>query len=207
MRRAIVLLAILILLPTMLYGGDYTQQQVWIDAETITHTKLNQDIQGMINVINDLDNDNIASAAQIAYGKLNLTGSILNADIASSASIANSKLAKPYYVVTLTYSTVSESVDPIATFQMFAESTLEEVSACARRVDTGSGETYEIDVEEAGTTVLTSALAITAANTPVVATIDDADIADDAKIEVTITLGGSAPTLGDLTILLVFTAD
>ena len=207
MWRTIVIAAILVLLPVMGYSADYTQQQVWIDAETITHTKLNVDIQGIINVLNDLDNDNIASAAAIAYGKLNLTGSIVNADIASSAAIANSKLAKPYYVVTLTYDEVSESVDPIATFQMFTESTLEEVSACARRVDTGGSETYEIDVEEAGTTVLSSALSITTANTPVVATISDADIADDAKIEVTITLGGSAPTLGDLTILLVFTAD
>lgn len=40
----------------------------------------------------NIDNNNIASAAAIAYSKLNLATSIVNADVSASAAIANSKL-------------------------------------------------------------------------------------------------------------------
>lgn len=42
----------------------------------------------------NIDNNNIANNAAIAYSKLLLTGSIVNADISGSAGIADSKLAQ-----------------------------------------------------------------------------------------------------------------
>jgi len=97
------------------------------------------------------------------------------------------------------------NLDPLRTFQMPYAATLVEVSVCARDIDTSSGnETYTIDVEEAGTTVLSSAISIVADNTAVVGTVSDSTIADNAKIEIVLTAGGTSPTLDDLTVLLVF---
>lgn len=97
------------------------------------------------------------------------------------------------------------TLDPAGTFQMPFAATLIEVSATARDIDlTTEDETYTVDLEEAGTTVLSSAIAIVADNTPVVGTIADAAIADNAKMEVVLTLGGTTPVLDDLTVLLTF---
>lgn len=135
-------------------------------------------------------------------------GLIDNNNIKSGASIANSKLAAPnaYFTIPICKDgQFTATVDPIATFQMFTAATLVEVSACARDIDTVSGnETYTVDLEEAGTSVLSSAISITADNTPVVGTVSDATIADNAKMEVVLTLGGTTPTLDDLTVLLTF---
>ena len=195
------------LFPLMVYGGDYTQQQSWVTDEVITATKLNVDIQGLTTTINDLTNDNIANNADIVYSKLNLSLSIANADISAAANIGNNKLQNPnsYFTIALTsdgqYDT---TVDPLRTFQMPFAATLIEVSVCARDIDTAEDETYTIDIEEAGTTVLDSAIPIVADNTVAVGTITDADIADNAKIEVVLTIGGTTPTIDDITILLTF---
>jgi len=83
--------------------------------------------------------------------------------------------------------------------------TLVEVSVCVRDIDTSSGnETYTIDLEEAGTSVLSSAISLTADNTPVVGTISDSAIADNAKMEVVLTLGGTTPTIDDITALITY---
>ena len=84
--------------------------------------------------------------------------------------------------------------------------TLVEVSATAITIDTVTGdETYVLDLEETGSTVLTAAgVNITTSNTPVVGTISDTAIADDAVMEVTLTLAGTTPTLDDLTVVIVF---
>jgi len=112
-------------------------------------------------------------------------GTITNTDISSSAAIANSKLASPksYFTICLTSDgQYTASLDPLRTFQMPFAATLVEVSVCARDIDTADGdETYTIDIEEGGTSVLSSAISITADNTPVVGTISDSDIADTQK--------------------------
>lgn len=97
------------------------------------------------------------------------------------------------------------TLDPVATFQMPFAATLMEVSVCARDIDTDDGnETYTVDLEEAGTSVLSSAISISADNTPVVGTISDSSIANNAKMEVVLTVGGTTPTIDDLTVLLTF---
>lgn len=135
-------------------------------------------------------------------------GNITDANIKSNAAIGNTKLAAPnsYFTICITKAgQYTSSLDPVATFQMPFAATLAEVSATARAIDTTTGdETYTVDLEEAGTTVLSSAISITASNTPVVGTVTDASIADNAKMEVVLTLGGSTPILDDLTVLLTF---
>lgn len=97
------------------------------------------------------------------------------------------------------------TLDPAATFQMPFAATLVEVSVAARDIDTADAdETYTVDLEEAGTSVLSAAAAITADNTPVVGAVSDSAIADNAKMEVVLTLGGTTPTIDDLTVLLTF---
>lgn len=129
-------------------------------------------------------------------------------DSATISGIANSELAAPqaYFTVCICRDgQFTTTIDPLATFQMPFAATLVEVSACARDIDLADeNETYTIDVEEAGTTVLDGAIAITADNTPVVGTIADSAIADNAKMEIVLTLDGTSPAIDDITILLTF---
>jgi len=97
------------------------------------------------------------------------------------------------------------TLDPAAMFQMPFAATLLEVSVAARDIDTSDGnEEYSVDIEEAGTTVLSAAISITADATAVVGTVSDSAIADNAAIEVVLTLGGTTPAIDDLTVLLTF---
>ncbi len=134
-------------------------------------------------------------------------GLIEDANIKSDAAIANTKLAAPnsYFTVPLTVEgQITSTLDPVFTFQMPFSATLVEVSATIRAITTGGAETYTVDLEEAGTSVLSSAISITASNTPVVGTVSDATIADNAKMEVVLTLGGASPTVDNLTVLCTF---
>ena len=144
--------------------------------------------------------------ADTVYNEIN--GNINNANISGSAAIANTKLANPnsFFTICITKTgQYSSTLDPVATFQMPFAATLVEVSASARDLDVAGTNAYTVDLEEAGTTVLSSAIALTADNTPVVGTINDASIADNAKMEIVLTLSGdTTPTLDDLTVLLTF---
>jgi hypothetical protein len=134
-------------------------------------------------------------------------GNITNANIKSGAAIANAKLAAPnsYFTLPLTVQgQITSTLDPVFTFQMPFSATLVEVSATIRAITTGGAETYTVDLEEAGTTVLSAPISITASNTPVVGTVSDATIADNAKMEVVLTLGGASPTVDNLTVLCTF---
>ena len=122
-------------------------------------------------------------------------------------SIANALLAagNAYFTVALTHDgQETATVDPVHTFQMPFAATLVEVSATARDLATDGNQTYTVDLEEAGTTVLSSAISLTADNTPVVGTVSDSSIADNAKMEVVLTLGGNSPAADDTTVLIVF---
>ncbi len=135
------------------------------------------------------------------------TWTIPDADV-NLGAIANTLLAAPksYTITALTHDgPETGTVDPVFTFQMPFAATLIEVSICARDIDTGdANETYTIDIEEAGTTVLSSAIAIVADNTAVVGTVSDSAIADNAKIEIVLTLGGTSPQIDDLSVILTF---
>lgn len=137
-----------------------------------------------------------------------VNGSLDNANIDTGAAIANTKLANPnsYFTVAICRDgQFNTTVNPLAAFQMPFAATLTEVSCHARDIDTtNTDETYTIDIEEAGTSVLSSAISILADDTCYVGTISDSAIADNAKIEVVLTLGGTTPTIDDITVLLTF---
>lgn len=137
-----------------------------------------------------------------------VNGNIDNDNIASNAAIVSTKLASPnsYFTICITKDgQYTSSLDPVSTFQMPFAATLIEVSACARDLDVAGTNAYTVDIEEAGTTVLSSAISLTADNTPVVGTISDSAIADNATVEVVLTLSGdTTPALDDLTVLLTF---
>ncbi len=135
-------------------------------------------------------------------------GNITNANIDASAAIANTKLASPNSFFTICITKTGQytaTLDPVATFIMPFGATLTEVSASARDIDLGdANETYTIDLEDDGTTTLSSTIAIVADNTPVVGTVSAATIADNSIMEVVLTLGGTSPALDDLTVLMTF---
>lgn len=137
-----------------------------------------------------------------------VNGNIENTNIKANAAIANTKLASPnsYFTVCIHHEGQETStVDPLAAFQMPFAATLTEVSCHARDIDTtDADETYTVDVEEEGTSVLSSAISIAADDTCYVGTISDSAIADNAKVEVVLTLGGTSPAINDLTVLLTF---
>jgi len=109
----------------------------------------------------------------------------------------------PFIMVITKDGQYTSSVANLTTFQMPFKATVIEVSVCARDIDTADGdETYTVDIKEGGTTILNSTMNITADNTVVVGTLDDTTLADNAKITVDLTLGGTTPALDDLTILM-----
>ena len=141
------------------------------------------------------------------------TGYFTNINVSGTAtfaagSIANASLANPnsFFTIALTHDgQETGTLDPVFTFQMPFAATLVEVSATARDIDVAGTNAYTIDLEEATVTVLTSPIAIVADNTPVVGSISDTAIADNAVMEVVLTLSGdTTPTLDDLTVLLTF---
>lgn len=97
------------------------------------------------------------------------------------------------------------SQDPIFTFQMPFAATLIEASAACRDIDVAdTDETYAFALEDDGSAI-TSAWAVTADNTVDLATIGTAAVADNSKMEVTLTLGGTSPSAEDCYVLLTFT--
>jgi hypothetical protein len=122
-----------------------------------------------------------------------------------TGKIENEALAAPksYFVVCLHCARqLTSSVSDLFAFQMPFAATLVEVSATAR-ASGGTSPTLAIDVKENGTSVLSAAMDITA-GVVTVGTIADAEVADDAKITIDATIGGTSPTWDDITVLLTF---
>jgi len=98
--------------------------------------------------------------------------------------------------------------DPLATFQMPCTATLVEVSANAITINTTGDQVYRVFLEENGANVLDGeGCNLTASNTPAVATIVDSSIADNAKMEVNVTMSGSNTELEDLTVFILFKSE
>lgn len=74
------------------------------------------------------------------------------------------------------------------------------VSATAR-ASGGTSSTLTVDVKEAGTTVLSAPVSITA-GTVSEGTITDTLLADESTITADLTIGGTSPTWNDITLLL-----
>lgn len=89
----------------------------------------------------------------------------------------------------------------VVRFKMPYPARLVTVQATAR-ASGGTTPTLTVDVLEAGTTVLSSAVSVTA-GTVSEATISDAEIADEAVVTVDLTIGGTTPTWDDITVVMV----
>lgn len=74
------------------------------------------------------------------------------------------------------------------------------VSATAR-ASGGTSPTLTVDVKEGGTSILSSAISITA-GTVSEGTVSDTSLADESAITVDLTIGGTSPTWNDITVLL-----
>lgn len=70
------------------------------------------------------------------------------------------------------------------------------------RASTGTTPTLTVDVKEAGVTILTTPVAVTA-GTVSEAVISDSRIADESIITLDLTIGGTTPTWNDITVMLV----
>ena len=90
--------------------------------------------------------------------------------------------------------------NPVAKFVLPFGAKLIGVSANAR-ASGGTSPTLTVDLEDDGTSVLSSAISITA-GTVSEGTIANATIADESVMEVVLTIGGTSPTWDDITVLL-----
>jgi hypothetical protein len=70
------------------------------------------------------------------------------------------------------------------------------------RASGGTSPTLTVDVKEAGTTVLSAPVSVTA-GTVSEGTITDKKIADEAVVTIDLTIGGTSPTWDDITVVLV----
>ena len=75
------------------------------------------------------------------------------------------------------------------------------VSATAR-ASGGTSPTLTVDVQEGGTTILSTPISVTA-GTVSFGTITDNEIADEAIVTVNLAIGGTSPTWNDITVMLV----
>ncbi|MCK4536689.1 MAG: hypothetical protein KAT93_06725 [Desulfuromonadales bacterium] len=109
-----------------------------------------------------------------------------------------------YMVLPLTLDrTITATATPV-TFKLPFPATVVGVTAHAKVLDTGDAdETYTVDIKEAGTTILSSAVSLAAQDTVYAATLSDTTLADEALVTLVVTLGGTTPSMTDLTVLLV----
>lgn len=78
------------------------------------------------------------------------------------------------------------------------------VTASAVTLDkTTTDETYTVDVKEGSTSILSSAITLTAAGTFYDGTVSDDTLADESTISVVFTLGGTTPIMTDAMVTLV----
>ena len=66
----------------------------------------------------------------------------------------------------------------------------------------GTSPTLTVDVQEAGATILSAPISITA-GTVSDGTISDSNLADESLITINLAIGGTSPTWNDITVLLV----
>jgi hypothetical protein len=88
----------------------------------------------------------------------------------------------------------------VVRFNMPFRSRLVSVQASAR-ASGGTAPTLTVDVLEAGVTVLSAPVAVTA-GAVAFATLSDTVIADEAAVTVTLTIGGTSPTWNDIVVIL-----
>ena len=121
------------------------------------------------------------------------------------AATSNPSPASPgYMVLPLQFSrTITATATPV-TFKVPFPCAVVGVTAHAKTLDTGdANETYTVDIKEGANSILSSPVALAAAATVYDGILSDTTVADEATLSVVVTLGGTTPSLTDLTLLLV----
>lgn len=121
----------------------------------------------------------------------------------SFAATANPSPASPgYMVLPLQISKQwTASTTAVVRFKSPFPCAVVNVYATAR-ASGGTSPTLTVDVKEAGSTILSAPISVTA-GTVNEGTISDAALADEAVITVDLTIGGTSPTWDDITVVLV----
>lgn len=141
-----------------------------------------------------------------------LTGLILILAIFSFTALAPAATTNPspaspgYMVMPITFDRTvsSESAPVMFRFTMPYPAYVIGVSAAAEDIDlTDMDETYTVDVQEDGTSILSSAIGIEAAATVYDGTVSDDAIADEAELTGVLTVAGTTPSVSTVTVLLV----
>jgi len=76
-------------------------------------------------------------------------------------------------------------------------------TSCETADYTSTDEVYTVDVQEAGTSILSAAIGLAAADTVYQGTVTDAALADEAVLTVVLDVAGTTPSITDVTTLLV----
>ena len=147
----------------------YSQITEATTGATITATIWNDEFGAVATAINSISNAQIAADAAIAYSKLNLTGNIVNADIGAAAAIAVTKIdfgtnMWTRHCLSLTSSDISAGTGKDEfTFQTSLPASKMVIETVEVEVDTapGSGKTLTVDLNKAGSSILSSAISIT----------------------------------------------
>jgi hypothetical protein len=92
------------------------------------------------------------------------------------------------------------TVNPAAKFKLPYPARIIGVTATAR-ASGGTSPTLTVDLEDDGTSVLSSAISVTA-GTVAEGTIANAAVADESVMEIVLTIGGTSPTWDDITVLI-----
>lgn len=143
------------------------------------------------------------AAAGLVAAVAALSGLLLFADPQGRVEAATPNLAPGYDVEVIPIHISGQytaTTADVAQFKLPFSGSLIGVSATAR-ASGGTSPTLTVDVQDDGTTVLSSAISITA-GTVSEGTVNAAAIADESEITIDLTIGGGTPTWNDITVLL-----
>jgi len=125
---------------------------------------------------------------------------------AMAATTNPSPASAGYMVLPLVFdrTVAAVSTPVIARIKLPFAATVISVSGSCETADYAStDEVYEIDVLEAGTSILSAPIGLAAADTVYDGAVSDAALADEAVVTVTLDAAGTTPSITDVTVLLV----
>ncbi|MDA8137988.1 MAG: hypothetical protein M0036_04970 [Desulfobacteraceae bacterium] len=136
-----------------------------------------------------------------------LIAALLMAPVMATANTTNPSPASPGFMVlpiVFDRTVATASAPVIFRIKMPFAARVISVTASAETIDLTSGdETYTVDVLEAGTSILSSAISIAAQATVYQGTVSDAALADEAVVTGVLTAAGTTPSISTVTVLLV----
>lgn len=136
-------------------------------GETLTAEYYNDDRDEIIAGVNSIANAQIDDDAGIAYSKLNLTGAILNADLAGSIAVSKISFGTNIWVRSILSLTSSDISAGTGKDEFTIPATIPDSKFVIETVEVeadtgpGSGKTLTIDINKAGTSILSSAISLT----------------------------------------------